>query len=91
MIRAAEISKNYNSDINIYYSKQSITSTELVKFLNKLLIANKDKEIFLIRDNTKIHSSKAVQAFIEQHKDELFFIKSYSILIYAEFIREYMR
>ena len=72
IIGATEISKNYDSVVNIYPSEQNITSTEIIKFLDELLAINKAKKVFLIWDNAKIHTSKTVESFIEEHKEELF-------------------
>lgn len=72
IIGATEICKNYDSIANVYSSEQSITSTEIIKFLDEVLAINKDKKVFLIWDNAKIHTSKTVESFIEEHKEELF-------------------
>ena len=72
IIGATEISKNYDSITNVYSSEQNITSTEIIKFLDEVLAINKDRKVFLIWDNAKIHTSKTVESFIEEHKEELF-------------------
>ncbi|UZW14825.1 transposase [Clostridium pasteurianum] len=58
IIGATEISKNYNTLINIYPAKHSITSIEMLEFLKQLIEQNKGKKIFLIWDNYNIHKAK---------------------------------
>ena len=50
-----------------------------IKFCRRL-IKDADKKIFLILDNLRVHHSKTVKDWIEQHEDEiqLFFLPSYS-------------
>ncbi len=74
IIGATEISKNYDSVVNLYSSEKNITSVEIIKFLKDLLAINKNKKIFMIWDNARIHTSKAVEEFIKEHEDELFLI-----------------
>ncbi|WP_369819407.1 transposase [Tissierella sp. P1] len=52
-------------------SDERITSNEIIKFLKDLLDINKDKRVFIIWDNARIHTSKAVEGFINQHENVL--------------------
>lgn len=60
--------------MNIYSSDERITSVEIIKFLKNILDVNKDKKVFIIWDNARIHTSKAVEEFINQHQDKLFIL-----------------
>lgn len=72
IISAAEISKNFDSIVNVYSSDERITSNAIIKFFKKLLNINKNKRVFMIWDNARVHASKAVQEFISQHEEKLF-------------------
>ena len=50
-----------------------------IKFLGRL-IRDASRKIYLILDNLRVHHSKIVKAWVEEHKDqiELFFLPSYS-------------
>ena len=74
IIGATEISKNFDSIVNVYPSDENITSTEIIKFLRELLDCNKNKKVFMIWDNAKIHTSKAVEEFVNKHEDTLFLL-----------------
>ncbi len=60
------------------YSR-TLNSDMFIKFLSQL-IKNKDKKIFLIVDNLKVHHSKIVSKWVEENKKaiELFFLPSYT-------------
>jgi transposase len=60
--------------VNIYSSDKKISSTEIIEFLKQLLEHNKNKKVFMIWDNARIHTSKAVEEFIKYHKDSLFIL-----------------
>lgn len=72
IIRATEISKNYDSIVNVYSFEKSITSIEIIEFLKDLITINKNKNIFMIWDNARIHTSNAVEEFLSRHEDTLF-------------------
>jgi CMP-2-keto-3-deoxyoctulosonic acid synthetase len=73
IIGATEISKNFDSIVNVYSSDEKITSSEIIKFLKDLLDINNNKRVFMIWDNAKIHTSNAVEKFIKQHEDALYY------------------
>ncbi|MDU5082981.1 transposase [uncultured Tissierella sp.] len=50
------------------------SSDEIIKFLKDLLDINRYKRVFMIWDNARIHTSKAVEEFINQHEDALFIL-----------------
>ncbi|QUH21664.1 transposase [Alkaliphilus sp. B6464] len=50
IIGATEISKNYDSVVNIYCSDERTTSVEIIEFSKNILDVNKDKKIFIIWD-----------------------------------------
>lgn len=60
------------------YSR-TLNSDMFIKFLSQL-IKNKDRKIFLIVDNLKVHHSKIVSKWVEENKKtiELFFLPSYT-------------
>lgn len=74
IIGATEISKNFDSIVNVYPAEKRITSAEIIEFLKELLEHNKNKRVFMIWDNAKIHTSKAVEDFIKVHEDSLFIL-----------------
>lgn len=56
-----------------------MNAERFIEFMNQL-IKNKDKKIFLILDNLRVHHSKIVKHWEEENKDkiELFYLPSYS-------------
>jgi len=58
---------------------EAFNSDKLIEFL-EALIKDADKKVFLILDNLRVHHSKPVKAWVEEHKDEieLFYLPSYS-------------
>jgi transposase len=59
--------------------RETMTSQVLIKFLTRL-IKDSDRKICLILDNLRVHHSKQVKAWLEEHKEqiELFFLPAYS-------------
>lgn len=59
--------------------QNTLNSQTLIKFLKRLIKDAKCK-VFLILDNLRVHHSKPVKEWIEQHNEqiELFFLPSYS-------------
>ncbi|VAX19888.1 Mobile element protein [hydrothermal vent metagenome] len=57
----------------------SMNADRFLKFLRQL-IKNRDRKIYLILDNLKVHHSKIVKKWVEKNKRtiELFFLPSYS-------------
>ena len=58
---------------------ESFNSDKLIEFL-QALIRDADKKVFLILDNLRVHHSKPVKTWVDDHKDkiELFYLPSYS-------------
>ena len=58
---------------------ESFDSDKLIEFL-QALIQDAGKKVFLILDNLRVHHSKPVKAWVDEHKDkiELFYLPSYS-------------
>jgi hypothetical protein len=56
----------------VYSSDERITSNEIIKFLKELLNINKNKRVFMIWDNARIHTSSAIEEFISHHEEDLF-------------------
>lgn len=59
--------------------KENMNAAVLIKFLQQL-IKSQDNKVFLILDNLRVHHSKIVKEWEEEHKDEisLFYLPSYS-------------
>jgi transposase len=59
--------------------QDAMNSQTLIKFL-KRLVKDADKKVFLILDNLRVHHSKLVKEWLENHQEEieLFFLPSYS-------------
>lgn len=57
----------------------AFNSDRFIEFM-ELLIKDASRKIFLILDNLRVHHSKPVKAWVEEHKDliALFFLPSYS-------------
>lgn len=57
----------------------NMNSDRLIEFM-KQLIKSSEKKIYLILDNLRVHHSKLIKEWIEEHKDKiaLFFLPSYS-------------
>lgn len=51
----------------MYSSDERITFNKIIKFLKELIDINKNKRVFMIWDNVRIHTLKVVQEFISQH------------------------
>ena len=60
-------------------SKNSMNSEKLIDFMSRLIKDSK-KKVFLVLDNLRVHHSKAVAAWVEEHKTEieLFFLPPYA-------------
>lgn len=76
LIGATELTKNFDSIIDVYSAKQSITSREVKTFLERLLHINENKKVYVLLDNAKFHVSKEMQAFADEHSDDLFLINT---------------
>lgn len=59
--------------------KDNMDSDKLIDFMRRLVHDSK-KKVFLILDNLKVHHSKKVQAWLENHKDkiEVFYLPPYA-------------
>ena len=59
--------------------RETMTSKVLLKFLSRL-IKDVERKVFLILDNHRVHHSKVVSRWLEQHRDqiEIFFLPPYS-------------
>ena len=59
--------------------RKSMNSQTLIKFM-KRLIKDVGQKVYLILDNLRVHHSKIVKHWLEQHKEqiEVFFLPSYS-------------
>jgi len=59
--------------------KENMNADVLIKFLEQL-IKSQDNKIYLILDNLRVHHSKIVKKWEEEHKEkiELFYLPSYS-------------
>ncbi len=55
--------------------KDSMNAEKLIDFMTRL-VADSKKNVFLIPDNLRVHHSKTVAAWLEDHKNqiELFFL-----------------
>ena len=58
---------------------ESFNSDRLIEFL-QALIQDAGKKVFLVLDKLRVHHSKPVKAWVEEHKDkiELFYLPSYN-------------
>ncbi len=58
---------------------EAFNSDKLIEFL-AALIKDAEKKVLLILDNLRVHHSKPVKSWVEEHKDkiELFYLPSYS-------------
>ena len=59
--------------------KNSMNSEKLIDFMSRLIKDSK-KKVFLVLDNLRVHHSKVVAAWVEEHKTEieLFFLPPYA-------------
>lgn len=60
--------------------EQNMDADLFVTFLERLIESNNKKKIFLILDNLRVHHSKIVKAWVEEHQDQiaLFYLPAYS-------------
>lgn len=70
---------NNQGRVQFMIYNDTMNSELFVRFLEQL-IKGKERKIFLILDNLKVHHSQPVKDWVELHKDkiELFFLPSYS-------------
>jgi len=80
LIGATEITKQYDSIVDVYPYKTTITSDHFTVFLQHLLDSNRGKKVYLVLDNAKIHKSNTVKAFVKgYHKYlKLIYLPPYS-------------
>jgi transposase len=59
--------------------RENMTSEVLIRFMQRL-IKDAGRKVFLVLDNLRVHHSKVVQAWLEEHREqiEVFFLPSYS-------------
>lgn len=76
LIGATEITKNFDTIIDAYSAEKGITSKEVKEFVERLLDINKGKKVYILLDNAKFHVSKTIQAFADEHKENLFLINT---------------
>lgn len=59
--------------------RENMTSEVLIRFMQRL-IKDAGRKVFLVLDNLRVHHSKVVQAWLEEHREEIevFFLPSYS-------------
>lgn len=59
--------------------RETMTAKVLIKFLSRL-IKDVDPKVFLILDNHRVHHSKAVKSWLDDHKEriEVFFLPPYA-------------
>ena len=59
--------------------KENMTSQVLIRFMSRL-VKGADRKVFLILDNLRVHHSKLVKAWLEEHEEEIavFYLPSYS-------------
>ncbi|MGK0380144.1 MAG: transposase [Patiriisocius sp.] len=59
--------------------KENMNADVFIKFLNQL-IKSQENKVFLILDNLRVHHSKIVKLWVEDHKNdiELYYLPSYS-------------
>jgi transposase len=62
----------------IYYN--TMNAQTFIKFLIRLIKDENGRKVFMILDNLRVHHSKVVKNWVENHKEqiELFFLPSYS-------------
>lgn len=66
----------------MYSFDEKITSNKIINFLKGLLNISKNKRVFMIWNNARIHISKTVEEFISQYEENLFILNLpyYSLL-----------
>ncbi len=59
--------------------KDNMTSDKIIDFMRRL-VRDSEKKVFLVLDNLRVHHSKKVASWLENHKDEieLFFLPPYA-------------
>ena len=59
--------------------RNNMNARTLIKFLNRL-VKDVDQKVFLILDNLRVHHSKIIKQWLQEHEEqiELFFLPSYS-------------
>lgn len=76
IIGATELTKNFDTIIDVYAAQHSIKSIEIQAFIENLLDRNTGKKVFLILDNARSHNCKMIQDFANTHKENLFLINT---------------
>jgi transposase len=71
IIGSTSILNNFHVVNDVYSSADSITSEQIKKHLEYLLVLNPDKKVVIFMDNAKTHTSKTMQSFYSSNKDKL--------------------
>lgn len=80
IIRVTEVSKNFDSIVNVYSPNKRNTSNKIINFLKDILWINKNK---IVWHNARIHTPKDIKEFIKQYEYELFILNPlpYSLML----------
>lgn len=80
IIGSTSILNNFHIVNDVYSSRHSITSREVISHLEYLIEINQGKKVVVFLDNAKIHISKAIKEFYLDNRDilSLIFIPKYS-------------
>jgi transposase len=80
IIGSTSILNNFHTVNDVYSSRHSITSKEVITHLKYLIEINRGKKVVVFLDNAKIHTSKAIKGFYLDNRDilSLIFMPRYS-------------
>jgi transposase len=80
IIGSTSILNNFHTVNDIYSSRKSITSREVISHLEYLIEINKDNKVVVFLDNAKVHTSAAIKEFYLNNRDilSLIFMPKYS-------------
>jgi transposase len=80
IVGSTSILNNFHTVNDIYSSRKSITSKEIISHLEYLLEINPGSKVVVFLDNAKIHTSAAIKEFYLDNRDTLglIFMPKYS-------------
>ena len=63
------VSNRWSSRWKVY--KGALNSALLIRFLERLVRSMKGRKVYLILDNLRVHQSKSVKAWLEEHQEAI--------------------
>ena len=71
---------NNQGKLHFLLYSDAINSDRLISFMEAIIKSSDERKVYLILDNLRVHHSKAVSAWVDEHKEKirLFYLPPYS-------------